>query len=82
MHNCNRSLKIWQVYEVWIKFIDETEDKRTHIITSLPFTKESEVTVVPPLGRSLAATAADLRANLGQLKASTEEAWNNLQDVS
>lgn len=36
---------------------------------------------IPQLKDSLAATATDLKANLTQLKAATEEAWNSLQEI-
>ncbi|KAL5970250.1 SLIT-ROBO Rho GTPase-activating protein 2, partial [Taenia solium] len=83
MINRNITVLDWRADKATFLRRNEVAFSRPPTFSFLPFKDdcESEVIAVPPLRDSLAATAADLRANLDQLKASTEEAWNNLQDI-
>ncbi|VDO16139.1 unnamed protein product [Rodentolepis nana] len=82
MINRNITALDWRADKATFLRRNEVAFSRPPTFSFLPFKddSESEVVAVPPLRNSLAATAADLRANLEQLKASTEEAWNTLQD--
>ncbi|EUB63333.1 SLIT-ROBO Rho GTPase-activating protein 3 [Echinococcus granulosus] len=83
MINRNITALDWRADKATFLRRNEVAFSRPPAFSFLPFKDdcESDVIAVPPLRNSLAATAADLRANLDQLKASTEEAWNNLQDI-
>ncbi|KAM3172308.1 hypothetical protein ACTXT7_014802 [Hymenolepis weldensis] len=83
MINRNITALDWRADRATFLRRNEVAFSRPPTFSFLPFKddSESEVVAVPPLRDSLAATAADLRANLDQLKTSTEEAWNNLQDI-
>ncbi|VUZ47480.1 unnamed protein product, partial [Hymenolepis diminuta] len=83
MINRNITALDWRADRATFLRQNEVAFSRPPTFSFLPFKddSESEVVAVPPLRDSLAATAADLRANLDQLKTSTEEAWNNLQDI-
>ncbi|KAM7535412.1 hypothetical protein Aperf_G00000098362 [Anoplocephala perfoliata] len=83
MINRNITALDWRADKATFLRRNEIAFSRPPTFSFLPFKEdsESEVTAVPPLRDSLAATAADLRANLSHLKASTEEAWNCLQDI-
>uniref|UniRef100_A0A5K3F1I7 Rho-GAP domain-containing protein n=1 Tax=Mesocestoides corti TaxID=53468 RepID=A0A5K3F1I7_MESCO len=83
MINRNITALDWRADKATFLRRNEVAFSRPPTFTFVPFKDdcESEVSPVAPLRDSLAATAADLRANLEQLKTSTEEAWNNLQDI-
>ncbi|VDM16271.1 unnamed protein product [Hydatigera taeniaeformis] len=83
MINRNITALDWRADKATFLRRNEVAFSRPPAFSFLPFKDdcESEVIAVPPLRDSLAATAADLRANLDQLKTSTEEAWNNLQEI-